>query len=139
VRNYPAPCICPDPSCDVIGFKLLANGHAKGCICGECRGRGSQRSGARTEARRHKRLSAARVPTDEYPWAYPITVTTQDKAGKQVPVKFWDALGGAFFKGAFKQVYRKIPVGANVLPAVYIEHDDGRAFLVVDVSERSWK
>lgn len=80
------------------------------------------------------------MPDDEYPWAYPIKVTTQDKSGAQIPSLFWHTMEGAFFRGAFKQVYDKVPVGSGgVLPAVYVEHEDGRAFLVVDVTGRSWK
>lgn len=139
MRDVPRICPCRYDGCSEWTFKTFKNGHATTCICPECKGRGSQRSGARSEVRRHKRLSSGRAPTDEYPWAYPLTVTTQDKAGAQVPAPFWKVLAGAFFSGAFKQAKDKIPVGAGVLPAVYVEDEDGRAFLVVDVTGRSWK
>lgn len=133
----PQPCPCPRADCLVPTLKTREkNGHAVGCI-GSCCTAGNR--GRETERRRHGRLTQAAFPTDEFPWSYPIKVTTQDKTGAQVPVLFWQTIAGAFFRHAFKQVYDKIPVGAGVLPAVYVEHEDGRAYLVVDVTGRSWK
>lgn len=135
----PQPCGCPRADCPAYTFKTQRNGHAVGCICGECSARGNQRSGARAEGRRHKRLSSGRAPVDESAYAYDIRVSTQDKTGKQIPTLLWHTLESAFFTKAFKQAHDKIPVGSNTFGAVYVEHEDGRAFLLVDVSGRSWK
>ena len=130
---YPEPCACPDESCQVIAFKTLRNGHAKGCTCPECKARGSQRSGARGDRRRHKRLSSARVPVDESAHGYPIRVSTQDKVGKQVPESIRSFLGSKWFGRALKQASDKIPFAAVTFPAVYLEVEE-RAFLIVDVT-----
>lgn len=121
-------------------FKVQKNGHAVGCICGECSARGSQRSGARSESNRHRRLSSGRAPVDESAFGYPIRVSTQDKTGWQIPQMLWDVMDTAFLLRAMKQAHDSIPIGSNTFAAVYVEHPtDGRAYLVVDVSGRSWR
>ncbi|HET9672146.1 MAG TPA: hypothetical protein VFQ40_04785 [Actinomycetota bacterium] len=117
-------------------FKAARNGHAITCIGGCCTARRSVHAGQGGELRRHRRLSVRRAPTDEYPYDYELLVTTQDKVGKQIPATFWKALETTFFVRAMHSARFKVPIGTTIRPAVYVEHpEDGRAFLVVDVTE----
>lgn len=137
IPDYPHACHCPDPGCDVFTFKTYKNGHAVGCRCQECpgyRNRKNQRKGPEAAARRHKRLSRAQAPVDESAFAYDIRISTQDKVGDQVPALFWQVVDGAFFTHAMKQAHDKIPIGSGCFPGVYVEHADGRAFVVLDVT-----
>lgn len=124
---------CPG-GCGVIGWKLQRNGHVVGCKCPGDRQRASQKLGARSEGRRHKRLSSGRAPKDESAYAYDIRVSTQDKAGAQIPRLFWRVMESTFIQRAFKQANDKIPFGSGTFPAVYLELDADHAFLLVDVS-----
>lgn len=136
-RTYPGPCPCPVPACDVFTFKTYRNGHAVGCRCQDCPGyknRANQKKGRDAEIRRHKRLSSHGAPTDESAYGYSVRISTQDKVGDQIPALFWNVLDGAFFSHAMKQAHDKIPIGSGCFPGVYVEHDDGRAFVVLDVT-----
>ena len=129
---------CPG-GCGVIGWKLRRNGRVVGCKCPSEQARSNRREGRRGEGRRHKRLSSPYGPVDESAYGYAIRVSTQDKVGKQVPALFGRVMDSVFFTRAMKQASDKIPVGSGTFPAVYVEIDPNRAYLVVDVSGKGWR
>lgn len=131
------PCPCGFPACDAIGTTLLKRtGHLRDCGCPSCRAGARQAKGAKGEQRRHAALRSKAAPNDEYPYAYPITVMTQDKTGEQVPAEFVRFVGGAFYRHAMRQVERKVPIGGDVFPALYLEPESGGAWLVVDIAPK---
>lgn len=135
VTQDPGPCPCGQ--CEVIGTKIAkVSGHLKGCRCPSCRNRGNRNRGQRTEARRHRNLGGIGVTIrDEHPNTYPLTITTEDKGGAQIPMKFRKFIDSEWTRHAFRQAEKKIPIGLDTYPALYIELGPKRAYLVVRVMD----
>ena len=55
---------------------------------------------------------------------------TEDKVGAQIPANFITFIRGVWFKNALYQAAKKIPVGTDAQPSVYIELRPGEAYLV---------
>lgn len=128
-------CPCLITGCE--GLKLTRVGHVVGCVCASCRGARNQRKGKRGESNRHKRLGGAGwTPHDELAWCYSLNISTQDKKGDQVPAKFVSFVHSETARKWFRQAALKMPVGADALPALYLEPSGGGAYIVVDVSGR---
>lgn len=137
IYQDPGPCVCGHESCDAVGTKLNKEGHLTDCCCPVCTARYSSRKGRRGEVRRHAVLSRGKAPNDEYPNAYPLTVMTQDKVGEQIPKSFSDFVATEFYRHAMQQVERKVPIGADVHPALYLEPEGGGAWLLVDIAPKT--
>jgi hypothetical protein len=71
-----------------------------------------------------------RTPADELPTTYDIRITTEDKTGAQIPASFRRFVASEWFRRALRQAEKKLPVGSEALPALYLEVD-GRWWLVV--------
>jgi hypothetical protein len=135
VYQEPGPCDCGRDDCPVNGgTKLNRDGHVVGCDCPTCNARGNQRKGRRGEITRHAVLSAKRAHTDEYPDTYPLTITTQDKVGDQVPASFIEFTESEWFRRAMAQARKKIVIGNDADPALYLEPPTGRVFVLVEVT-----
>lgn len=108
--------------CGVVGTKLQKNGHLKGCTCRSCIGRRNRRSGQRTEAKRHRRLGGqGQTPRDELAFSYSINITTEDKVGRQIPVSIRSFVQSKWAKDALRQAEKKLPVGSDSLPALFLD------------------
>lgn len=137
--NWPGKptCPCGPPSCGAVGLKLAhASGHlARLCRCASCLGRRNRNRGQRGEARRHKRLGGEGwTPRDDLMHLYSVNIATEDKVGAQIPRKFAAFVESETARHWFHQATKKIPVGADALPALYLELSPSKAYLVVDVS-----
>lgn len=125
------PCPC---DCGQVGWKLKRNGHVVGCSCRSCIGKRNRAKGQRTEANRHRNLGGQGwTVRDEFPHTYPITVTTEDKTGNQIPASFTKFLGLEWTRHALRQAEKKMPVGNDAFPALYLEPPGGGAWLLVKV------
>lgn len=129
-EGYPA-CPC---GCGAEGFKLaFKSGHlARVCKCIACRNRGNRNRGQRGEARRHRRLGGeGNTPRDDLMHLYSINIATEDKVGKQVGATFPAFVHGKFASDAFFQAEKKIPIGSDALPTLYLELGPNEWYLVV--------
>ena len=121
--------------CGVMGTKLKKNGHLVGCKCRPCLGKRNKAKGQRANARAHKRLGGEGMTVnDDLFHSYSINVSVESKTGAQVPAYFSKFVQGEWWHSAIRQASKKVPVGADAMPAVYIEFTPSVAFLVVDVS-----
>ena len=69
--------------------------------------------------------------------AYSLNIATEDKTGQQVPATFARFIGLEWTRHAFAQATKKVPVGSDAYPALYIELAPSRAFLVVDLQGKA--
>lgn len=132
--GWPA-CPC---GCGVEGLKLQLHHdrHVVGCGCASCRGRRSRRKGKAAERRRHLRLGGVgATPADDLAHVYQLAVTTEDKAGAQIPASFRSFVASEWYRHAIAQARKKLPLGSPVLPAVYLETTRSRWWLVVEGSD----
>lgn len=121
-------------SCGVQGTKLKRNGHLVGCRCRPCIGLRNKRAGKATEARRHRNLGGTGgTPRDELAYAYSINITTEDKHGQQIPANFTRFLELDWTRRALRQAEKKLPVGSDALPALYLDCGRSGSWLVVRV------
>lgn len=130
---WPGFPMCPC-GCDAEGMKLQLrhDRHLVGCECPSCRGRRNQRKGKAGEYRRHRRLGGeGGTPHDELAYNYSINITTQDKVGRQVPASFRDFVGSAWAQHALRQAEKKLPVGSDAFPTLYLELTPSDWYLVV--------
>jgi len=128
------PCPCEHPRCDVMGTKLTKQGYLVGCKSPQAMGLRNRRAGKASERRRHKRLGGEGwTPNDELAYSYSINVTTQDKHGQQVPASFVKFLGLEWTRHALRQVERKLPVGSDAMPALYLEPTGQGSWLLVKI------
>lgn len=133
------PCPCGFPGCTMQGTKLSKDGHLTDCECPSHRSQANNAKGRKAEQRRHARLSHKAAPNDEYPNTYALSVTTQDKAGAQIPASFSSFVASEYYRHAMRQAEVKVPVGGDVFPALYLEPESGGAWLVVDIAPRKGK
>jgi hypothetical protein len=132
------PCPCEVPGC--VGSKLsFKTGHvSRGCICRSCIGRRNRKKGQAGEARRHRRLGGVgTTPRDELAHCYSINVTTEDKVGKQIPASFRTFIDSEKARVWFRQAEKKLPIGNDAFPALYLELSQGQAFLVVKLDGKT--
>lgn len=139
VYQDPGPCPCGRGECPAWGTKLNRDDHVVGCNCPTCNARGNQRKGRKGEVRRHAILGGrgfgrGKAPNDEHPHTYPLVVTTQDKVGSQVPASFVAFTESDFYRRAMAQAVRKVAIGSEAYPALYLEPESGGTWLVVDIS-----
>jgi hypothetical protein len=130
---WPGYPLCPC-GCEATGLKLAAkSGHlARLCTCMSCRNRGNRNRGQRGEARRHRRLGGeGSTPRDDLMHLYSINIATEDKVGKQIGATFPAFVRGVFATDAFRQAEKKIPVGSDALPALYLELGPNEWYLVI--------
>jgi hypothetical protein len=136
MRAAPNPkCIC---GCGEVNLKVqLKTGHVVGCACPSCRGRRNRKAGKASERRRHKRLGGEGwTPNDELAYSYSINVTTQDKQGAQVPASFVAFITSEWTRHALQQAIKKMPVGSDAMPALWLEPPRLGSWLVVKVPAR---
>ena len=127
----------PDSGCGVVGTKLKKNGHLVGCRCRPCTGLRSQKKGQATEAKRHRRLGGeGQTPRDELAYSYSVNVTTEDKTGAQIPASFTKFLGLDWTRHALRQAEKKLPVGSDALPALFLDCGRAGTWLVVEVPKK---
>jgi hypothetical protein len=131
------PCPCLIDGC--TGSKLsVKSGHVVGCVCRSCMGRRNRKKGQAAEARRHRSLGGVGwTPRDDLHHPYPLTVTTEDKTGGQVPAKFVAFVNSETARHWFAQAEKKLPVGSDALPALYLEVTEGQTYLVVKLSGKA--
>lgn len=123
----PCPCGCGERSA-----KLTKCGHVRGCRCRSCTGRRNRARGRRAERSRHLALGGVgATPQDETAVSYTLTVTTQDKAGEQVPMAFRRFVALEWTRRALEQAERSVAVGSGAKPALYLEPPGGGRWLVV--------
>src|SRR3990167_8277718 len=126
--------------CGIEGTKLTRYGHLVGCTCHSCLGRRNRRAGKKGEYNRHRRLGGTgNTPRDELMHSYSINVTTEYKHGAQVPAKFVSFIRSEWTRHALNQAKKKLPVGADAYPSLYLEPEGGGAWLVVDVSGKEMR
>ncbi len=137
--GFPA-CPC---GCGATGLKLqvrLAKDgrhHVVGCKCRSCIGRRNRQAGQASERRRHKRLGGqGGTPNDELAYCYSINVSTQDKHGGQIPASFVAFITSEWARHALRQAEKKLPVGSDAMPALYLEPTRLGSWLVVKVPAR---
>ena len=133
------PCPCQEWNTRpcVEGTKLTRRGHLVGCLCNGCIGLRNKRKGQKTEAKRHRRLGGeGQTPRDELAYSYSINVTTEDKGGKQIPQAFRRFLVLEWTRHALRQAEKKIPVGSDALPALWLDVGPAGTWLLVRVPER---
>ena len=125
------------PGCGVVGTKLTRYGHLVGCTCRSCLGRRNRRKGQATEAKRHRRLGGqSQTPRDELAYSYSVNVTTEDKTGAQIPASFTKFLGLDWTRYALRQAEKKLPVGSDVLPALFLDCGRSGTWLLVRVPKK---
>jgi hypothetical protein len=130
-------CPCDAARCEVVGTKLNRAGHVVGCVCPSCLGKRNRKAGQEAERRRHKRLGGVGgTPHDELATSYSLNVTTQDKHGAQVPAAFVALIDSKWFHDAMRQAEKKLPVGSNAMPSVYLEPPRRGSWLVVRVPSK---
>jgi hypothetical protein len=130
--GYPS-CPC---GCGSVGLKLQLrhDGHLVGCVCRACIGRRNRKAGKASERRRHKRLGGVGwTPNDELMHSYSINVTTSDKTGRQVPKQFVSFIESEWLRKALLTAEKKIPVGSDAMPSVWLEPPRGGSWLLVKV------
>lgn len=130
--GYPA-CPC---SCGATGLKLQMrhDRHLVGCACRSCLGRRVRKSGKAGNRRAHLRLGGGpRTVDDDLFYAYSINVTIESKTGRQVEGSFTKFVRGEKARHWFVQAEKKIPVGADAMPALYLELAPSESYLVVKV------
>jgi hypothetical protein len=127
---------CPCESCPTVGTKIAAkSGHLVGCKCRSCVGRRNKRKGQAAEHRRHLLLGGeGQTIRDELFHAYSINVSTEDKAGEQIPAKFIAFISSEWVRHALAQANKKAPVGSDAYPAIYMHPHGGGDWLLVDCS-----
>lgn len=125
------PCVC---GCGVTAAKahMKPPWHSHGCKCPACRGFRNQKKGKAGEYRRHRRLGGeGGTPHDELAYCYSINITTQDKVGYQIPASFVSFIGSEFARHAFRQAEKKLPVGSDAMPTLYLEVTPSDWYLLV--------
>ena len=140
------PCPCrfevwsagqPPTTCRIEGTKLKKNGHLVGCGCRSCIGTRNRAKGQATEAKRHRRLGGqGQTPRDELAYSYSVNVTTEDKTGAQIPASFTKFLGLDWTRHALRQAEKKLPVGSDALPALFLDCGRAGTWLVVEVPKK---
>ena len=134
--DYP---MCPC-GCGATGFKLAhRSGHlVKVCRCASCIGRRNRERGQRGEARRHRRLGGqGMTPRDDLMHLYSVNVATEDKTGDQIPAHFVSFAASETARHWFGQAEKKIPIGSDALPALYLELSPSKWYLVIKGEGRS--
>lgn len=131
----PCPCDSEAPVCTIFGTKLTRFGHLVGCTCRACLGRRSKRKGQKGNARAHRNLGGV-GPTinDDLFYAYSLNHSVEVKTGAQIPASFRRFAESEWTRHGFRQAAKKMPVGTDALPTLYIELSPSRAYLVTDVS-----
>lgn len=135
------PCVC---GCGVVGWKTVKplktdpRPHVVGCTCRPHLGKRNQKKGKLGEYNRHRRLGGEGfTPHDELPHTYPLTVTTQDKKGRQVPREFVNFVRSTWYRHAMEQAIKKLAIGSDAHAALYLEPEGGGAWLLVDISPKT--
>jgi hypothetical protein len=106
-------------------------------LCNGCIGLRNRRKGQKTEAKRHRRLGGqGQTPRDELAYAYSINVITEDKTGAQIPSSFTRFIGLEWTRHALRQAERKLPVGMDALPSLFIDCGRAGTWLVVPVPSK---
>ena len=124
--------------CTVNGTKLTRYGHLVGCGCYECQGRRNRRKGQATEAKRHRRLGGqGQTPRDELAFSYSLNVTTEDKGGAQIPASFTKFIGLEWTRHALRQAEKKLPVGSDAMPSLFLDCGRDGTWLIVRVPKGS--
>ncbi len=131
------PCAC---GCGEIGYRLTKVlpdddvSHVFGCKCRRHIGKRNRKAGQRTEANRHRNLGGeGQTRRDEFPDTYTVACTTEDKRGEQIPASFLKFLALEWTRHALRQAEKKMPVGNDAFPALYLEPPGGSAWLLVKV------
>ena len=124
---------CPCGSCDVMSTKLNRFGHVVGCQCVSCRNRNNRKRGKAANARAHKRLAPQlqRTIDDDVFHAYPLEVSLEVKQGQQIPASLEKFCHGEWARHAWRQAEKKVPVGVQAYPAIYVELAPSEPYLVV--------
>lgn len=130
---WPGWPLCPCGQCEVEGLKLNRFGHVVGCRCPSCRGRNNRERGKNANRRAHRALAPEleRTIDDDIFHAYPIEVSLEVKSGQQVPASIARFCRSEWARHAWRQAERKVPVGVQASPAIYVELAPSEAFLVV--------
>ena len=63
--------------------------------------------------------------------SYSLNVSVESKVGAQIPAHFMKAFGLEWTRHALHQATKKIPVGSDAYPTVYMETRPGDWWLVV--------
>lgn len=130
---------CPC-GCGHEGLKLTRAGHVKGCACRSCTGKRNRKKGQAAEARRHRSLGGVgTTPRDELAHCYSLNITTEDKTGAQIPAKFISFVHSETARHWFRQAEKKLPVGNDALPALYLEVTSGETYLVVKLEGKAMR
>lgn len=135
--GYPC-CPCDAPNCQEVGQKLTRAGHVIGCRCRSCTGKRNRAKGSRAEMRRHRTLGGTGyTPRDDLHHSYSINVTTEDKTGAQISRKFVEFVGSETARHWFAQAEKKLPVGSDAFPSLYLEVTEGQTYLVVKLNGKA--
>lgn len=125
-------CPCSPSGCGILGTKLNRFGHVVGCQCSSCRNRNNRKRGKAANARAHKLLGGAgRTIDDDLFHAYPLEVSLESKQGAQIPASLEKFCRSEWARHAWRQAEKKIPVGVQAHPAIYIELSPSEPFLLV--------
>lgn len=135
---WPTAPACPC-GCGAEGLKLAAkSGHlARLCTCLSCRNRNNRARGKAGNRRAHRRLGGEGITVDDdLYFAYSINVTIESKVGNQIGASFPKFVGSERARHWFRQAEKKIPVGSDAMPALYLELAPKDAYLVVKVPSK---
>lgn len=77
------------------------------------------------------------TPRDDLHHSYSINVTTEDKNGAQIPRKFVEFLHSETARHWFAQAEKKLPVGSDAFPSLYLEITEGETYLVVKLNGKA--
>lgn len=128
---------CPC-GCVVVGAKLTKYGHVQGCICRRCIGLRSKRKGQRGQRSVHRALGGVGFTpsNEESARVYEIEVLRvlpEVKAGSQVLKSFVSFVASEWFRKAYSQSERAVPIGSGARPALALAPEGGGLWLVVKV------
>ena len=128
------PCPC-EADCGVIAPKLsVRSGHVVGCKCRSCIGKRNKTKGQRNERTRHLALGGeGATPRDELAFSYSVNITTEDKTGQQIPAKFVAFIQSEWTRHALRQAEKKVPVGSDALPALWLNAGHAGTWIVLRV------
>jgi hypothetical protein len=68
---------------------------------------------------------------------YSVNVATEDKTGNQIPRKFVEFVNSETARKWWHQAEKKIPVGVDAFPSLYLEVTPSQPYLVVKLDGRN--
>ena len=69
-------------------------------------------------------------------YLYSLNIATEDKVGAQVPRKFASFVESETARHWWAQAEKKIPVGSDAFPTLYLELSPSRTYLVIRLDGR---